>query len=91
MNKSGKRVKEKKYFAKYYKSNKKWKGNLILDTQKQEELTKLQNNIKEIQLSILDFQFKKATRQPIKPHEIKVAKKQRARLITRYWEIYSTS
>jgi ribosomal protein L29 len=38
---------------------------------------------------LLDFQFKKATRQPIKPHEIKIAKKERARLITQYWEIYS--
>ena len=42
-----------------------------------------------LNLVLLDFQFKKATRQPIKPHEIKIAKKERARLITRYWEIYS--
>lgn len=90
MNKFSKKVKGKKYFTKYYKENiKKERRNVSLDEERQDELTKLQNKIKEINLVLLDFQFKKATRQPIKPHEIKIAKKERARLITRYWEIYS--
>ena len=90
MNKLSKRIKGKKYFDKYYKENKK-KGNspLSLGTEEQQKLNELQIAIKEINLVLLDFQFKKATRQPIKPHEIKIAKKQRARLITQYWQIYS--
>jgi ribosomal protein L29 len=85
-----KRIKGKKYFDKYYKENKK-KGNspISLGTEEQQKLNELQIAIKEINLVLLDFQFKKATRQPIKPHEIKIAKKQRARLITQYWQIYS--
>ena len=46
----------------------------------------LQKKIKEINLVLLDFQFKKTTRQPIKPHEIKIAKKERARLSKRIKE-----
>lgn len=90
MNKLSKRIKGKKYFDKYYKENKK-KGNtpISLGTEEQQKLNELQIAIKEINLVLLDFQFKKATRQPIKPHEIKIAKKQRARLITQYWQIYS--
>ena len=90
MNKLSKRVKEKKYSAKYYKENiKKPTRNISLNEEEQEKLIEVQNKIKEINLILLDFQFKKSTRQPIKPHEIKAAKKERARLITKYWEIYS--
>lgn len=90
MNKFSKRGKGKKYFTKYYKENiKKEKRNISLDKEGQEKLSELQKKIKEINLVLLDFQFKKATRQSIKPHEIKVAKKERARLITQYWEMYS--
>lgn len=90
MNKLSKRVRGKKYFTKYYKENiKKENKGISLDKEEQEKLIDVQNKIKEINLVLLDFQFKKATRQPIKPHEIKIAKKERARLITQYWEIYS--
>lgn len=90
MNKLSKRIKGKKYFTKYCKENrKKENSNGILNQEEQEKLSELQNKIKEINLILLDFQFKKATRQPIKSHEIKKAKKERARLITKYWEIYS--
>lgn len=90
MNKLSKRVKGKKYFTKYYKENlKKENGNVSLNEEEQQKLTEIQNKIKEINVILLDFQFKKATRQPIKSHEIKIAKKERARLITQYWEIYS--
>ena len=90
MNKLRKRVKGKKYFTKYYKENiEKENRNISLDEKGQEKLIEVQNKIKEINLILLDFQFKKATRQPIKSHEIKKAKKERARLITKYWEIYS--
>ena len=89
MNKSSKKPNTKKYFTKHYKSKKKIKTISFTSSERELNLSKLQTNIKEIQLVLLDFQFKKATRQPIKPHEIKVAKKQRARLITRYWELYS--
>jgi len=53
-----------------------------------EEITEIKNQIKEIDLVILDLNIKKTTRQPFKPHEFKRAKKERARLITQYWEIY---
>jgi len=101
MNKLSKRVKRKKYFANYYKKYKKKTkitpqihfvfplGLAPEEKKKQEKLIELQNNIKEINLILLDFQFKKSTRQPIKPHEIKTARKKRVRLITKYWEIYS--
>jgi ribosomal protein L29 len=90
MTKVGKRIKGKKYFTKYYKENiKKENKTISLEKEDQEKLTELQNKIKDINVVLLDFQFKKATRQPIKPHEIKIAKKERARLITQYWEIYS--
>ena len=90
MNKLSRRIKGKKYFTKYYKENiKKENGTVSLNDEEQEKLTEIQNKIKEINVILLDFQFKKATRQPIKSHEIKIAKKERARLITQYWEIYS--
>jgi ribosomal protein L29 len=90
MNKFSKRVKGKKYFTKYYKENRKQeKRNFLVNEQDKLELTEIQKKIKEINLVLLDFQFKKATRQPIKSHEIKIAKKERARLITEYWKIYS--
>jgi len=90
MTKVGKRIKGKKYFTKYYKENiKKENKTISLEKEDQEKLTELQNKIKDINVVLLDFQFKKATRQPIKPHEIKITKKERARLITQYWEIYS--
>lgn len=90
MNKLSKRVKGKKYFAKYYNENiKKENKSISFSKEEQEKLNTIQDKIKEINLILLDFQFKNATRQPIKPHEIKIAKKERARLITKYWEIYS--
>ena len=94
MNKVAKRIKGKKYFTKYYKENIKKENYtesaiLPIKEEDQEKLTEIQNKIKEVNVVLLDFQFKKATRQPIKPHEIKIAKKERARLITQYWEIYS--
>lgn len=91
MNKLSKRIKGKKYFTKYYKEYiKKESKNLLFDIEEQEKFTEVQNKIKEINVVLLDFQFKKATRQPIKPHEIKLAKKERARLVRQYWEIYSS-
>lgn len=90
MTKLSKKLKGKKYFTKYYKENiKKEKKGISFGKEEQEKLSVIQDKIKEINLILLDFQFKKATRQPIKPHEIKIAKKERARLITQYWEIYS--
>ena len=80
-----KKPRGRKYFAKYYNDN---KGMSHLMDEEIKELDVTQNKIKEINLVLLDFQFKKATRQPIKPHEIKIAKKERARLITQYWELY---
>ena len=91
-----KKVKGKIYFTKYYKESKKRIGlstttTMPLVTDDETELRELQNKIKEINIVLLDFQFKKATRQPIKPHEVKIAKKERARLITQYWKIYRES
>jgi ribosomal protein L29 len=68
---------------------KKENKSISFSKEEQEKLNTIQDKIKEINLILLDFQFKNATRQPIKPHEIKIAKKERARLITKYWEIYS--
>jgi len=87
MNKLSKKIKGNKYFNKYYKEkrNKPNTGKSFTI----EELNELQNKIKEINLVLLDFQFKKATRQPIKPHEAKKAKKEKARLITQYWELFA--
>lgn len=89
-----KKIKGKIYFTKYYKENKKRIApdtTIPVVTDDDKELSEIQNKIKEINLVLLDFQFKKATRQPIKPHEVKIAKKERARLITQYWEIYRES
>lgn len=83
MTKLRKKSRGRKYFTKYEKEN------IGIHQDDQEKLAVIQNKIKEINLVLLDFQFKKATRQPIKPHEIKIAKKERARLTTQYWEIYS--
>ena len=80
-----KKPRGKKYFAKYYSDN---KGVSNLTDEEIKELDVAQNKIKEMNLVLLDFQLKKATRQPIKPHEIKLAKKKRARFITEYWELY---
>lgn len=89
-----KKVKGKIYFTKYYKENKKridLSITMPLVKDDERELSALQNKIKEINLILLDFQFKKATRQPFKPHEVKIAKKERARLMTQYWKIYRES
>lgn len=62
----------RKYLDKYYSDNKGWSD---LSDEEVKELDVAQNKIKEMNLVLLDFQLKKATRQPIKPHEIKLAKK----------------
>jgi ribosomal protein L29 len=50
-------------------SNSNSKGNMSMSTQ---ELIK---ELKEAEKVLFDLRFKKATRQPFKPHEIKAAKK----------------
>jgi ribosomal protein L29 len=86
MNKLSKKIKGNKYFSKYYKQNLNNDSKTFFPDKN--ELNERQRKIKEINLVLLDFQFKKATRQPIKPHEAKKAKKEKARLITQYWQLY---
>ena len=57
-------------------SNSNSKGNMSMSTQ---ELIK---ELKEAEKVLFDLRFKKATRQPFKPHEIKATRKKVARLKT---------
>uniref|UniRef100_A0AB74TPR4 Large ribosomal subunit protein uL29c n=1 Tax=Discostella guiyangensis TaxID=3145224 RepID=A0AB74TPR4_9STRA len=57
-------------------SNSNSNDNRLMSTQ---ELVK---EVKEAQKALFDLRFKKATRQPFKPHEIKATEKKIARLKT---------
>lgn len=74
---------------KYSSGHKKLKkiNTILKSTDNLLALTEFEDGIKKIEQVLFDLRFKKATRQPFKPHEIKAAKKKRARLKTLYWQL----